>query len=92
MIVTCLELDSDVVLSTERQKRISFKKGETLLIMSSDEDTDSNYYVCSAGGNIPFVWVDKRSSHKVVQMELSEWQKSKQDKKWHRFSLPLAMT
>jgi hypothetical protein len=87
--VTCIVLDSSVTLDTEKGQRLSFNKGDTLMIMFSDEDASTNYLVCSAGGGLPFVWVARNHNHKVIEMELSEWVKYSKSKKWKRFVLPM---
>lgn len=89
--VSCLVLANKVTLPTEKQGNIGFDKGEVLMIMFHDEDTTTDYLVCSAGGNIPFVWVAKNHQHKVIEMELDTWKKQKKDRIWHKYAMNLGV-
>lgn len=74
MTVTCLQLSSQVTLETERGNKLHFKEGDILMIMFGDEDNQADYLVCAAGGGLPFVWVAKNHSHKIIPMEFKTWQ------------------
>lgn len=79
-IVTCLQLATPVTLPTANGDKLPFEAGEVLMIVFSDMDDATEYIICSAGGGLPFLWIARNHSHKIVEMELTSWQALRKSK------------